>query len=82
MYERNDIRQQIAALLEVDVAEVVDGAALFDIVTSSFRIVELVIELQELYGVRFHQEDMQAVATIGDLLDLIVRRLPRTGTDR
>lgn len=82
MVERNDIRKRIAALLEVDVTEVHDEAMLFDIVTSSFRIVELVIELQELYDVRFHQEDMQAVATIGDLLELIVRRLPRTGTDR
>ncbi len=54
---------------------VLDGAVLTDLVNSSFLLVEMVIELQEEFDVRFQQADMNEVATVGQLLDLVDSRM-------
>jgi len=74
MITRNEVRQKISGLLEVDSASVKDDAGLFELASSSFRIVELVIELQEAFDVRFHQADMNEIDSVGDLIDLTVTR--------
>ncbi|RZU54526.1 phosphopantetheine binding protein [Krasilnikovia cinnamomea] len=43
----------------------------------SFALVELVIELQEMYGVRFGHDEMRALRTVGDLARLIHERAGR-----
>jgi acyl carrier protein len=35
----------------------------------------MVIDLQETFSVRFGQEDLSAVKTVGDLIDLVERRV-------
>ena len=72
---RNDVRHRIIELLGIDEADIDDQNPLFSLVNSSFRIVELVIELQEDFGIRFYQDDMNEVSTVGDLLDLVERRV-------
>jgi acyl carrier protein len=37
-------------------------------------VVEIMIELQEICGVRFQQDDLQEVKTLGDLTSLIATR--------
>jgi acyl carrier protein len=65
---------KIAELLDVDRASIDVAAPLFSLTSSSFRIVELVIELQEEFGVSFGQEDMNGVDTVGDLVGLVASR--------
>ena len=72
---RNDVRHRIIELLGIDEADIDDKNPLFSLVNSSFRIVELVIELQEDFGIHFYQDDMNEVSTVGDLLDLVERRV-------
>lgn len=74
MTDRQQVSATIAGLLGVEAASIDPDAPLFALVNSSFRIVELVIELQEEYGIRFGQDDMNRVTTVGDLLDLVVAR--------
>jgi acyl carrier protein len=47
---------------------------LTDLVSSSFRLVELIIELQEEFDVRFQQSDMHDVTTVGQLVQLVNSR--------
>jgi acyl carrier protein len=54
---------------------VLDDAELTNLVNSSFLLVEMVIELQEEFDVRFQQVDMNEVATVGQLLDLVESRM-------
>ena len=75
MNRKEHVRNKIAELLGREPAVVTDEAVLADLVHSSFLLVELVIELQEEFGVRFHQSDMHAIATIGQLLDLVDARM-------
>jgi acyl carrier protein len=74
MTTRDDVRDKVAALLALDAGSIDESAPLFALADSSFRIVELVIELQEEFGVLFGQADMNQVATVGDLFDLVVAR--------
>lgn len=72
----DDIRLHITGVLEQSPDRVVDGAVLTDLVTDSFRLVELAIDLQEEYDVMFGQADMKDLRTVGDLVALVHSRLP------
>jgi acyl carrier protein len=54
---------------------ITEDAVLTTLVSSSFVLVEMVIELQEEFGVRFQQVDMNGVTTVGQLLKLIENRV-------
>jgi len=75
MAEREEIRAEIAKFLRKPPAKVGDAVALMDLVQESFVLVEMVIDLQETFSVRFGQADLSAVKTVGDLIDLVGRRV-------
>jgi len=75
MASRESIRVEIAKFAKKPAAKVGDGVALLDLVQESFVLVEMVIDLQETFSVRFGQEDLSAVKTVGDLIDLVERRV-------
>ena len=74
MKRREQIRKRVAEILDRPVATITDAAELNSLVNSSFLLVELVIELQEEFSVRFRQEDMNHIATAGQLIDLVDSR--------
>ena len=74
MTDSTQVTNKIAELTGIDAGKVEHSAPLFSLVNSTFRIVELVIELQEEFDIRFHQADMNRVSTVGDLVELVVER--------
>ena len=68
-------RGKVAEILGRTPQIVVDDVVLTDLVNSSFLLVEMVIELQEEFDVRFQQVDMNEVATVGQLLNLVDSRM-------
>jgi|TARA_B100001750_G_C15073915_1_gene382546 acyl carrier protein len=66
-----EIKNRIAEVLNISVEQFNDDTILKDLVTDSFLLVEMAIELQEDFQVRFSQEDLKEVETIGDLIFLI-----------
>ena len=77
MNTRETARNMFGTMLGCDPEDIDESAPLFELVTSSFRVVEMVIELQEAFDVRFRQDDMNQITTVGDLLDLVQRRNER-----
>ena len=75
MNNRERVRAKIAEVLGHTPDVVADAAVLTDLVNSSFLLVEMVIELQEEFDVRFQQADMNEVATVGQLLELVDGRI-------
>lgn len=75
MNNKEQARKRIGEILEQAPEAIVDDAVLTSLVNSSFLLVELVIELQEEFDVRFHQADMNEVSTVGQLIDLIDSRM-------
>lgn len=75
MSNRERVRGKIAEILGRTADVVADDAVLTDLVNSSFLFVEMVIELQEEFDVRFQQSDMNEAKTVGCLLDLVDGRI-------
>ena len=76
MIEEAKVRSEIASKLRKPVDRVADATPLTELVQESFALVEMVIDLQETFGVRFSQEDLNAVRTVGDLVTLVRKRAP------
>lgn len=74
MVDRETVKQKMASLLKQPVARLEDSTGLIDLVTDSFLLVEMVIELQEEFGVRMVQEDLNHVKTVSDLTELVSTR--------
>jgi acyl carrier protein len=70
----DDVARQIAALLRVPADRVRPDTLLADLITESFLLVELVIDLQEEFGVRFLQDDVAKVRTVEDVANLVALR--------
>ena len=74
MLDKNQIKEKMASLLKQPVSKLEDGAELTSLVVESFVLIEMVIELQEEFGVRLVQDDLRDVKTVGDLTSLIASR--------
>jgi len=75
MSNRESVRARIAEVLGHTMELTANDEVLTDLVNSSFLLVEMVIELQEEFEVRFQQADMNEVKTVGDLLELVDSRM-------
>jgi len=75
MSNKDSVRAKIAEVLGHKAEVIMDDAVLTDLVNNSFVLVEMVIELQEEFDVRFQQADMNEVKTVGALIDLVDSRI-------
>lgn len=75
MSSKETVRAKMAEVLGHTSDTTSDDAVLTDLVNNSFLLVEMVIELQEEFDVRFQQADMNEVKTVGDLLKLVDSRI-------
>ncbi|MFP5376064.1 MAG: acyl carrier protein [Acidimicrobiia bacterium] len=71
----DDIRAKMAEVLEIPESRVQPDAVLTDLVSDSFLLVEMAIELQEHFEVMFGQDDMRDLRTVGDLAHLVRSRM-------
>jgi acyl carrier protein len=70
----DDVTAKVAALLHVPVERVRPDTPLSELITDSFLLVELVIDLQEEYAVRFEQDDVRRARTVADVVTLLALR--------
>ena len=66
-----EVKTKIAEVLNIPADRVSEETNLKDLVSDSFLLVEMAIELQEDFRVRFSQEDLKVVHTVQDLIALI-----------
>lgn len=69
-----EIRKRMAEVLGVPDSRVRPDVVLTDLVSDSYRLVEMAIELQDDYDVIFTQADLSGVTTVGELTDLVRNR--------
>jgi acyl carrier protein len=65
------VAARLSTYLSVPAGRLTPRTSLADIATDSFELVELVIDLQEEFGVSFTQADLRPVLTLGDLVALM-----------
>lgn len=71
----SEIKGHMSAFLKLPADRLDDARVLTDLVVESFVLVEMVIDLQEEFGVRVVQEDLKDVRTVGDLAALFASRV-------
>jgi acyl carrier protein len=74
MLDSKAIRAEMARLLRQPTSQLENTTILTGLVTDSFELVEMVIELQERFMVRLTQEDLRDVKTVGDLERVLVSK--------
>lgn len=79
MANREDVRTKMAEFLHHPASKLRDEALLTDLVTDSMILVNMVIDLQEDFGIRLMQEDLKEVKTVGQVLVVFDRKMSSGG---
>ena len=69
---------KLAELTKRNVKDIGADKPLRELVHDSFALVEVMVDLQEEFGLQLSQEDFADVVTVGDLTALIESRVDRT----
>ena len=72
------IRSHLAEELEVDPSRIQDDTRFKeDLEADSLDLVELVMELEDRYGIRIPDEEAARILTVGQAADFVAARLPQ-----
>jgi acyl carrier protein len=71
------VREHLAAELEVDADRIAESTRFReDLDADSLDLYELVMELEDTYGVKVSEEEASRIETVGDAVDFVLARLP------
>jgi acyl carrier protein len=71
------VRAHLAVELEVSPDEIADGSRFrSDLDADSLDLYELVMELEDSYGIKLTEEEAARIETVGDAVDFVLERLP------
>jgi acyl carrier protein len=71
------VREHLAEELEVDPAEIADGTRFKeDLDADSLDLYELVMELEDRYGVAVSEQQATRIKTVGDAVDFVLEHAP------
>jgi acyl carrier protein len=72
--DRDGIKRRISETLDIPLEKLADDAPIKEVVTDSFALVEMVVDLQDEFGIQLGHRDLADLTTVGNLADLIVSR--------
>ncbi len=71
------VREHLAEELEVDAAEIAEGTRFKeDLDADSLDLYELVMELEDTYGISVSEEQAAKIATVGDAVEFVLAHAP------
>jgi acyl carrier protein len=72
------VRDHLATELELDPGEIADGVRFReDLDADSLDLYELVMELEDTYGISMSEEEASKIETVGQAVDFVFTRLNR-----
>lgn len=70
------VREHLATELELDPAEITEGTRFReDLDADSLDLYELVMELEDTYGVKMSEEEAERILTVGAAVDFVSERV-------
>ena len=74
------VREHLATELEVGSDQIADGTRFReDLDADSLDLYELVMELEDRYGIRVSEEEAAELKTVSDAVDFVAARAPAAG---
>ncbi len=78
MASREEVHEQVREILverlDIDESDVTEEASLRDdLKADSLDLVELIMDLEERFGVKISDEEAQSIGTVGEAVDFIVK---------
>lgn len=74
------VRTHLAEELGVDAGAIVDSTNFRDdLDADSLDLYELVMELEDTYGVKMSEQEAEEIHTVGEAVDFVVEHLPTVG---
>jgi acyl carrier protein len=71
------VREHLAAELEVDPGRIAEGTRFRDdLDADSLDLYELVMELEDSYGIKLSEEQAAEIETVGQAVDFVVEHVP------
>jgi acyl carrier protein len=71
------VREHLVTELEVEPGEIADATRFKDdLDADSLDLYELVMELEDSYGISVSEEEAARIETVGDAVDFVLGRLP------
>jgi acyl carrier protein len=71
------VREHLATELDLDIEEIAEGTRFReDLDADSLDLYELVMELEDTYGIRVNEEEAARIMTVSDAVDFVLERLP------
>ena len=71
-------QQVVASILKVDAAEIVDKARFVeDLHATSLDVVELIMALEDAFGIEISDTDAERILTVGDVTALVASKARR-----
>jgi acyl carrier protein len=71
------VREHLAAELEVGVDDISETTRFRDdLDADSLDLYELVMELEDTYGIRVSEEEAARIETVGNAVDFVLERIP------
>jgi acyl carrier protein len=71
------VREHLATELEIDAARIEDGTRFKeDLDADSLDLYELVMELEDGYGISVSEEQAARIKTVGDAVDFVMEHAP------
>jgi len=71
------VREHLAEELELDVAEIGEGSRFReDLDADSLDLYELVMELEDSYGIGVSEQQAAQISTVGDAVDFVLEHAP------
>ena len=74
-----ELSRTLSEELEIDAARIAPEARFKeDLQADSLHLVELVIELEDRYGISIPEDEARDLATVGSVVDYLATKLPAT----
>jgi acyl carrier protein len=71
------VREHLAAELEVDAGGIEEGTRFReDLDADSLDLYELVMELEDTYGIKVSEEEAAGIETVGQAVDFVLQHVP------
>jgi acyl carrier protein len=71
------VREHLSSELEVSADRISEGTRFRDdLDADSLDLYELVMELEDTYGIKVSEEEAARIETVGDAVDFVLERIP------